>query len=105
VRPEGLGDICKEEAVFGTNVLPPSSRSKSKPFKKLEQTGGRLSLFSSSVLSLLCLIFDNEDGGDMSLRNVDQSPNITVLQLKRAVLFSLGVFQRYNAVISLPLCL
>jgi hypothetical protein len=54
------------------NIMSPSS-GLSKLRKKPAETGGKL-------VSLLSLLFETEDGGDIFLRIVELCPNYTVLQ-------------------------
>jgi hypothetical protein len=57
-----------------------SSGSKNKPSKKPAEAAGKLSSLDDFLFGL---IFNPEDGGNMSFRNVGLSPNYTPLQLKR----------------------
>jgi hypothetical protein len=57
------------------NTSPPSSGSKSKPSKKPEEAGDKLSETPASAGFFSGLFFDPQDGGAMFLLNVGMSLN------------------------------
>jgi hypothetical protein len=61
--------------MFGQNILPLSSESNSKPFKKPAKPGGKLrsaqlGLLFASAGFLIGLLIDPEDEGNMFLQNI-----------------------------------
>jgi hypothetical protein len=71
-------DVSEEHTV--SIWLPECKRS-----KKWAETGRKPELELSPLVLLVSsfgLLFNSEDGGDMSLQNVDLSPNYTALQLR-----------------------
>jgi hypothetical protein len=72
-------EVC---LIFWRIVLPPASRTRSKPSMKLGEAGGKVSLPPASAGFLLHSLSYLEDGGSAFFQNVRLSPNCTTYNPK-----------------------